>query len=412
MANILKQSTQIKVRVGPFVDSTDAVTPETGVSLSAADQAELLKADGAATVDISGATWAAVTGADGWYDLTLTTSHTDTVGELVVVVQDSSVCLPVFARFQVVEEAIYDAMFATSATGLLPANVTQISGDSTAADNLEAALDGTGSVTISADLSGSVTNVTGGINTAAGTITTLDALDTAQDSQHATTQAAIPSAGTVADAVLDEALSGHVTAGTLGKAIADIETDATAILADTGTDGVVVASIAANAVNASALAADAVNEIVDQVWTEAIADHSGTAGSTAEALNAAGAAGDPWTTSLPGSYTGTQAGKILADVLTDTGTTIPATLTTLSGYVDTEVAAIKAVTDNLPDSGALTSLATAAAVATVDTVVDAIKVKTDSLTFTAAGNVDANIQYVNDVQVTGNGTSGNEWGPV
>lgn len=58
--------------------------------------------------------------------------------------------------------------------------------------------------------------------------------------------------------------------------------------------------------------------IADQVWEEAIADHSGTAGSTAEALNAAGSAGDPWTTSLPGSYTGTQAGKILADILVDT----------------------------------------------------------------------------------------------
>ena len=40
-------------------------------------------------------------------------------------------------------------------------------------------------------------------------------------------------AGDIADAVLDEALSGHTTAGTLGKAIADIESDATAILADT-----------------------------------------------------------------------------------------------------------------------------------------------------------------------------------
>ena len=58
--------------------------------------------------------------------------------------------------------------------------------------------------------------------------------------------------------------------------------------------------------------------IADQVWAEAIADHSGTSGSTAEALSAAGSAGDPWTTSLPGSYTGTQAGKILADVLVDT----------------------------------------------------------------------------------------------
>ena len=42
-----------------------------------------------------------------------------------------------------------------------------------------------------------------------------------------------PTAATIADAVLDEALSGHTTAGTLGKAVSDIETDATAILADT-----------------------------------------------------------------------------------------------------------------------------------------------------------------------------------
>ncbi len=43
---------------------------------------------------------------------------------------------------------------------------------------------------------------------------------------------------------------------------------------------------------------------------------------------------------------------------------------------------------------------------------DDIAAKTNSLTFTQAGNVDANIQYVNDVQVTGTGASGNEWGPV
>lgn len=41
----------------------------------------------------------------------------------------------------------------------------------------------------------------------------------------------------------------------------------------------------------------------------------------------------------------------------------------------------------------------------------AIKAKTDSLAFTVAGQVDANIQYVNDVQVTGNGSAGTPWGP-
>lgn len=41
-----------------------------------------------------------------------------------------------------------------------------------------------------------------------------------------------------------------------------------------------------------------------------------------------------------------------------------------------------------------------------------VKAKTDSLTFTVAGQVDANIQYVNDVQVIGSGTSGDTWGPA
>jgi hypothetical protein len=63
--------------------------------------------------------------------------------------------------------------------------------------------------------------------------------------------------------------------------------------------------------------------IADAVWDETIGDHL-TGGSTGAALNAAGSAGDPWTTTLPGSYTGSQAGKILADILTDTGTTLQA----------------------------------------------------------------------------------------
>lgn len=115
MSMELRQSTEIEVRVGPFLDVSDGFTPETGIALSTADEAELLKADGAATVDLSGATWTAVTGADGWYDLTLTTSHTDTVGELVVVVQDDSVCLPVFMRFQVLPAAAYDMKYGTLA---------------------------------------------------------------------------------------------------------------------------------------------------------------------------------------------------------------------------------------------------------------------------------------------------------
>jgi hypothetical protein len=42
----------------------------------------------------------------------------------------------------------------------------------------------------------------------------------------------------------------------------------------------------------------------------------------------------------------------------------------------------------------------------------AIKEKTDSLTFSTAGMVDVNIQYVNDVQVKGTGQEIDPWNPV
>jgi hypothetical protein len=92
----------------------DGITPVTTLTVSGADEAEALRA-GTATLDISGATFAAVTGADGWYDLTLSTTATNTVGELLIVINDDSLILPLFAVFQVVEEAVYDALFAAGA---------------------------------------------------------------------------------------------------------------------------------------------------------------------------------------------------------------------------------------------------------------------------------------------------------
>jgi hypothetical protein len=92
--------------------------------------------------------------------------------------------------------------------------------------------------------------------------------------------------------------------------------------------------------------------IADAVWDETIGDHL-AAGSTGAALNAAGSAGDPWTTTLPGSYTGSQAGKILADILTDTGTTLQAEVDDIqsrlpaalvSGRMDASVGAMAANT--------------------------------------------------------------------
>ena len=74
---------------------------------------------------------------------------------------------------------------------------------------------------------------------------------------------------------------------------------------------------AAGAIDAAALATDAVAKIADGIWDEATSGHA-TAGTTGSALTAAGSAGDPWSTSLPGAYGPGTAGKIVGDNLNAT----------------------------------------------------------------------------------------------
>lgn len=107
--------------------------------------------------------------------------------------------------------------------------------------------------------------------------------------------------------------------------------------------------MAANTVTASALATDAVGEIADGVWDEPLAGHL-AAGSTGEALNAAGGAGDPWITALPGAYTAGQAGFILGtnlDALVSTRATATAlaTLSTALLATDLTIAAGSSTTE-------------------------------------------------------------------
>lgn len=132
-----------------------------------------------------------------------------------------------------------------------------------------------------------------------------------------------PTAAAIADAVWDETMTAHVTADSAAVHLKDILADTNELQAD-DIPGLIAAlnDIAATdvwAAPARALTANTnLNDptaaaIADQVWEEAIADHSGTAGSTAEQLAAAGAGGDPWATSLPGAYSAGQAGKIVGD---------------------------------------------------------------------------------------------------
>lgn len=147
--------------------------------------------------------------------------------------------------------------------------------------------------------------------------------------------------------------SGLTTAGSIGKLLVDN----------------INATISSRLPTSSYTAPPSAAAVSDAVWDETIADHLG-AGSTGASLNAAGSAGDPWATALPGAYGAGTAGKIVGDNVDAaiSSRASQSSLNTVAGYVDTEVAAI---------------------LAAVDTEVAAIKAKTDNLPATPAAAGDA-----------------------
>lgn len=227
----VRQSTAFETAIGPVLDSsgvavTDCVVGDFKLKKTSGNFAAL---NGSATLTHVSA---------GFYDLVLTTSDTDTVGTCCVVIDDTTnACAPLY--LQVVEEAVYDALFASSAAGY------------------QVPIWSSASATVSLT------------NTTVATVTTT------------TTATNVTTVNGLA--------AGAITA----------------------------AAIAADAIGASELAADAVAEIADAVWDEVLSGHL-TAGSTGNALNAAGSAGDPWSTSLPGAYGAGSAGYIIGTNLNAT----------------------------------------------------------------------------------------------
>jgi uncharacterized protein YoxC len=197
---------------------------------------------------------------------------------------------------------------------------------------------------------------------------------------------------------------------------AQIGTDIDAILVDTGTtlqgelDGIqadtediqsrLPAALVGGRIDATVdgtgLEAGAAAVIADAVWDEAATGHT-DAGKAGEQL---------WTdvdailvdtgTTLQGEVDGIQADT------EDIQARLPAALTG-DGNIKADTLRVGGT---LQTAGDIPGLVT-----TVDTVVDAIKAKTDSLTFTVASQVDANVQAINDVALTGDGDV-TPWGPV
>ena len=187
----IRQNDTGKIGVGPAVDVTNGATMETTLDVSTADSAYCRLGDDT-TVDISGYTFAAVATMDGFYDLTLQTGITDTVGPLDIVIEDVSLCLPIYMRFYVVEETVYDALYAASSlgfsatasiTGAAPSSTTKPPATPTEREMLEyvywrliygkVTVDGTEEIVFADD--GATECYTKALTDAAGTVTYAEA---------------------------------------------------------------------------------------------------------------------------------------------------------------------------------------------------------------------------------------------
>lgn len=124
----LKADTAVEVLIGPAIAVGDGFTPVTNLVLTSADEAELIKFNGATTLTGAAITnvLAALTSAvDGYYSLELTTGELDTEGPLWLVIQDDSLILPLRHEFMVVNANVYDSMYAVAGTDKLQTDVVE-----------------------------------------------------------------------------------------------------------------------------------------------------------------------------------------------------------------------------------------------------------------------------------------------
>lgn len=146
-----------EIPLGPFVDSTDGNTEETGLTIANTD-IKLWKA-GATTLankNSGGATHIS----NGMYYAVLDATDTNTLGSMRVYVHVSG-ALAVIVDAIVLPQKVYDSLIAGSdnleidliqiagsavstTSAQLGVNIVQVSGDATAADNAESFFDGTG----------------------------------------------------------------------------------------------------------------------------------------------------------------------------------------------------------------------------------------------------------------------------
>ncbi len=242
---ILKQSTQVDVLIGPLVDDTDFKTVKESVAYNAAGiDVDVIKGVTKADVTLANAAgdgyWRHIS--NGYYGVTLSTTDTGTLGRLRLTFEATGV-LPAWEDFVVVPANVYDSLVAGS--DKLYTDAVEISSSRMAADNVEANIGN-----LNASIAGlnnlSAAQVNAEVDTAladydpptkaeldsglaglnnlsaaevnAQAAAALTAYDPPTKAELDAGLAALndPTPAAIADAVWDEARTGHVTVGTFG----------------------------------------------------------------------------------------------------------------------------------------------------------------------------------------------------
>jgi hypothetical protein len=240
----LRQSTASQeILLGPFVDSTDGVTAETGLTIANTD-IKIWK--GGTTSEVDKNSGGATHIASGRYSVVLDATDTNTVGMLEINVAVAG-ALPVRRQFYVLEEAVFDQIMAASAAGYqVPiwssAGATvNLSGTtvntltSVAANGITAASIASDAITaakIAADAIGAselatdaITEIVNAVWSAATRVLTAGT-NIVLAKGTGITGFNDPTTAAIADAVWDEPLAGHTTSSTYGLILADGAADA------------------------------------------------------------------------------------------------------------------------------------------------------------------------------------------
>jgi hypothetical protein len=148
----LKQSTTVNLKVGPFVDKTDGVTPETALTPTV----KLSKNGG--TLAARNSATAIAHDAEGWYTVEVNATDTNTLGRLQVSVVDAATHLPVLQHYTVLPANVFDSLIGGS--DLLQVDMQEINSVTAAADTLALAVPGVVTGAISGASSTSTSFVT------------------------------------------------------------------------------------------------------------------------------------------------------------------------------------------------------------------------------------------------------------